>query len=263
MAGGEFHRYRLESLALSALLLRKWMRVEDELVLVTDSDTFKVFLVLGTLSLYDRVVVPHQIHGVDPKHFFALIKLRGLSYLEAPVYSVDWDCFVLTQDLFDRIRESKACGLHYECTCGGAYKAPEKYSYCLPAGNFEKSPINCGVLGFASERDKRRYCDFVFEFMRRYSASPLPEQEQAEVYVMMFAEQQLLGYLRKELGVEVLLGHGEDDSQSCLHLWGMKTGFDSDKLQSDRHRNWCRDTMSQHGIKVPKFLDSPGAQALP
>jgi hypothetical protein len=264
LSGAVFHRYRLESIALSALLIRRWMGAEDRLVLVTDSETLKVFVVLGLISLYDEVIIPEEIGGIDPKHFFALIKLRGLSAIEAPVYSVDWDCYILSQELFGRIRAAKACGLHYECTCGAAYKTPDMYSYCLPSGTFEKSPINCGVVGFASERDKRRYCDFVFEFMRRYSAAPLPNQE--PLFVMMFAEQQLLGFLKKELGVEVMFGQGNNglfQDRTCFHLWGMKTGFDSDKPQRERHCDWCRDTMSQHGIEVPKLLDSPAAQALP
>ncbi len=237
------------------------MGADDKLTLVVDGETLEAFLPLGIVSLYDQVVVPDEITGVDPKYFFALIKLRGLSDIKAPVYSVDWDLFILKQALFDNIRESGSCGLHYECTCGGAYKSPERYSCYLPMRSFEKSPINCGVIGFASESDKRQYCDFVFEFMRRYSASPLSEQ--AAVFVMMFAEQQLLGFLSRTLGIKVLLGSGGFDDGSCLHLWGMKTGLDTDKGQSDRHRNWCRNTMSQHGIKIPKFLDSPGARALP
>ncbi len=264
LPGETFRRYRLESLALSALLIRKWKKPEDKLVLVTGLKSWCILSDLGLTELYDEIVFPGHIEGVDASRFFALIKLRGLKDIPAPVYSVDWDLFILTQALFDRIHQAPARGLHPECTCGPAYTNPEQYQRYLPVGNYERYPINAGILGFETDSGKARYLGLVFEFMRRYSADPLPDIPAH--LTMMFAEQQILGYLRSELNVSVLFELGTSglfNDGGCYHIWGLKTSLDGDRLSGDLHRNWCRKTMSEQEIALPDFLDSLSAQALP
>ena len=247
--GAEFEGYKQYSLALSAMLLKWWVQPADRVVLVTD--TPKYFKSRGFASLYDDVIVPKHDDGCCNDLFFALTKLRGLRDIPAPVYSIDWDLFVLHQSIIDQMRTPPTIGLHPDCLCNRAYD-PGLFGRWLPEGfDLTIRPINCGIIGFADEDSKNRYCDLVFDFMRRYSEKPDDGIDPCDA--QMFAEQSILGHL----GADVLYDSGTSGYFSdlrCYHLWGNKIWFDKFPDEERNQAVWTANKMRHLGFNVPEFL---------
>jgi len=248
--GAEFEIYKQYSLALSALLLlKRWAQPADRVVLVTDTpDHFERH---GFTSLYDDVIVPKHDDGCSNDLFFALTKLRGLRDIPAPVYSIDWDLFVLHQSIIDQMRIPPAVGLHYDCLCNRAYDPGLFARWLQPEFDLTIRPINCGIVGFADDVSKNKYCDLAFDFMRRYSEAPDDSIEPS--HAQMFAEQSILGHL----GADVLYDSGTSgyfEDLRCYHLWGNKIWFDKFPDEKRNQAAWTEAKMRHLGFTVPEFL---------